>query len=104
MLGNGDVYNYEQCEALLKGGDPDGGGSIASIMIGRAALIKPWLFTEIKVTVLIQCFKCVDRHDYTIRQLYDSTRDQGSSILAPRHMLPARGLPASECVRWLHRP
>jgi Dihydrouridine synthase (Dus) len=46
VLGNGDVYNHEQWESLL-GGD----SGLATLMIGRAALIKPWIFTEIKVRV-----------------------------------------------------
>jgi Dihydrouridine synthase (Dus) len=44
VLGNGDVYNFEQWESQL-GGD----SRLAALMIGRAALIKPWIFTEIKV-------------------------------------------------------
>jgi len=44
MLGNGDVYNHEQWGELL-----GSGSRLASLMVGRAALIKPWLFTEIKV-------------------------------------------------------
>jgi tRNA-dihydrouridine synthase len=44
VVGNGDVYNFEQWEAQL-GGD----SRLAALVIGRAALIKPWIFTEIKV-------------------------------------------------------
>jgi tRNA-dihydrouridine synthase 3 len=45
VIGNGDVYNYreyaEHCES-------SGGAGVATCMIARGALIKPWLFTEIK--------------------------------------------------------
>ncbi|KAL0491637.1 tRNA-dihydrouridine synthase [Acrasis kona] len=39
-LGNGDIYNYTDYQKNIPGVD--------AIMIGRGALIKPWIFTEIK--------------------------------------------------------
>ena len=42
FVGNGDVLGWEDREAHL-----DNTG-ISSVMVGRGALIKPWLFTEIK--------------------------------------------------------
>ena len=41
LLGNGDVFCYEDVDAALKGG-------VTSVMVARGALVKPWLFTEIK--------------------------------------------------------
>lgn len=42
-MGNGDILSYEDYKRA-KETCPE----LASIMIGRAALIKPWIFTEIK--------------------------------------------------------
>lgn len=42
FVGNGDVNNYKQWYDIL-----DNNPDIDSIMIGRAALIKPWIFEEI---------------------------------------------------------
>ncbi len=43
LVGNGDVYNWEQYAARV------GDAGVATAMIARSALIKPWIFTEIKV-------------------------------------------------------
>ena len=43
LIGNGDVYSFEEWNANLEG------SGLATIMLGRSALIKPWIFTEIKV-------------------------------------------------------
>ena len=43
LIGNGDVYNFEEWNANLEG------SGLATIMLGRSALIKPWIFTEVKV-------------------------------------------------------
>ncbi|GAM23390.1 hypothetical protein SAMD00019534_065650 [Acytostelium subglobosum LB1] len=40
VIGNGDIYNWRDIE---KSSD-----SISSLMVARGALIKPWIFTEIK--------------------------------------------------------
>jgi len=54
IIGNGDIYTYMDYRAAMEGqqnsmDDDDGpGNQLASVMIGRGALIKPWLFTEIK--------------------------------------------------------
>lgn len=40
VIGNGDVMDFEEYNAHA--------GKVDSIMIGRGALIKPWIFTEIK--------------------------------------------------------
>lgn len=42
LIGNGDIYTFEEYNALLKLTNCD------TLMIGRGALIKPWIFTEIK--------------------------------------------------------
>ena len=42
VFGNGDVLNYEDYNAAMEK------GKVAGIMLARGALIKPWLFTEIK--------------------------------------------------------
>lgn len=42
LIGNGDVYTYEDYNAHMES------GNIATCMIGRGAIIKPWLFQEIK--------------------------------------------------------
>ncbi|KAG2452252.1 hypothetical protein HYH02_003277 [Chlamydomonas schloesseri] len=44
LVGNGDVFSYTDWNAHMG----ESGGHLASLMIGRGALIKPWLFTEIK--------------------------------------------------------
>lgn len=43
LFGNGDILSHEDYYAAL-----DKYPTISGIMIGRGALIKPWLFTEIK--------------------------------------------------------
>lgn len=55
LLGNGDVYNWRDARPYLEGGQCDG-GDVTSVMIARGALIKPWIFTEIK-----------ERRDWDIR-------------------------------------
>jgi tRNA-dihydrouridine synthase 3 len=42
LIGNGDVYNFEEAEAHLAS------GKVSSLMLARGAITKPWLFTEIK--------------------------------------------------------
>ena len=42
LIGNGDIYNWEEAEAHFSR------NSISSLMLARGAIIKPWLFTEIK--------------------------------------------------------
>ncbi|PNW84334.1 hypothetical protein CHLRE_04g229948v5 [Chlamydomonas reinhardtii] len=44
LIGNGDVFSYTDWNAHMG----ESGGHLAALMIGRGALIKPWLFTEIK--------------------------------------------------------
>ena len=42
LIGNGDIFSYQDFA------DHTVGTGLSSCMIGRGALIKPWLFTEIK--------------------------------------------------------
>ena len=42
VIGNGDIYNFEEYNRHMKS------GNVNTVMIGRAALIKPWIFKEIK--------------------------------------------------------
>ena len=42
LIGNGDVFTHQAYEARLKAAP-----GLATAMIARAALIKPWLFTEV---------------------------------------------------------
>lgn len=42
LLGNGDVYNWQQHDEHVRQ------SGVATTMIARGALIKPWIFTEIK--------------------------------------------------------
>ena len=44
LIGNGDVFTFQAYEAHLKAAP-----GLATAMIARAALIKPWLFTEVRV-------------------------------------------------------
>ena len=41
-LGNGDVLSYEDANSFKEK------SGVAGLMIARGALIKPWIFTEIK--------------------------------------------------------
>jgi tRNA-dihydrouridine synthase 3 len=41
LIGNGDVLSWEDFEEHRKGG-------VSACMLGRGALIKPWVFKEIK--------------------------------------------------------
>ena len=42
LIGNGDVFSYEDVH------DPARVGRVSAIMVARGALVKPWIFTEIK--------------------------------------------------------
>jgi len=42
LFGNGDILSFEDYEAHVAS------SGVAGVMIGRGALIKPWIFTEIK--------------------------------------------------------
>eukprot|EP00741_Cyanophora_paradoxa_P001732 tig00000498_g1679.t1 len=42
VFGNGDILSQEEAAGHLEGGD------LAGLMVGRGALVKPWLFREIK--------------------------------------------------------
>jgi len=42
LIGNGDIYNWQQAMEHMEQ------TKISSVMLARGALIKPWLFTEIK--------------------------------------------------------
>jgi len=42
LIGNGDVYNWQEAVHYMEN------TSITSIMIARSAIIKPWIFSEIK--------------------------------------------------------
>ena len=42
LVGNGDVFSFKDYERHMRG------GTLATCMIGRGALIKPWVLTEIK--------------------------------------------------------
>ncbi|KXZ47992.1 hypothetical protein GPECTOR_31g355 [Gonium pectorale] len=44
LLGNGDVFSFTDWNEHMG----ESGNGLASLMIGRGALIKPWIFTEIK--------------------------------------------------------
>ena len=45
LIGNGDAFSYEDLDFALK---EDTG--VSSVMLARGALVKPWIFTEIKVS------------------------------------------------------
>lgn len=55
LLGNGDVYHWNDAVRYFPGGE-DADAGFASVMVARGALIKPWLFTEIR-----------ERRDWDIR-------------------------------------
>ena len=44
LVGNGDVFDWRDYERRMSAC----GGNLATCMIGRGALVKPWLMTEIK--------------------------------------------------------
>ncbi|XP_065601926.1 tRNA-dihydrouridine(47) synthase [NAD(P)(+)]-like [Cyrtonyx montezumae] len=59
LFGNGDILSYEDAHQAMQTG-------VSGIMIARGALIKPWLFTEIKE----------QRHwDISSRERFDILRD-----------------------------
>ena len=45
VIGNGDVFGFRDYDAHVSA---NGGAGVATCMIARGALIKPWIFTEIK--------------------------------------------------------
>lgn len=47
LVGNGDIYDWRSAVEHLSGGQMETEG-LSTIMIARGALMKPWLFTEIK--------------------------------------------------------
>ena len=42
LIGNGDIFGWRDYERRMRS------GNVATCMIGRGALVKPWVFTEIK--------------------------------------------------------
>ena len=42
LIGNGDVFSFEEVQAAMHD------GPVSSVMLARGALVKPWVFTEIK--------------------------------------------------------
>lgn len=42
IIGNGDILTHYEAERRMAGGD------LLSVMVGRGALIKPWIFQEYK--------------------------------------------------------
>jgi tRNA-dihydrouridine synthase 3 len=44
LIGNGDGFSYEDLDTALKAET-----GISSLMLARGALVKPWVFTEMKV-------------------------------------------------------
>ena len=49
LLGNGDVYNWRDVARLWdEEGNECNNSGVSSVMVARGALIKPWVFTEIK--------------------------------------------------------
>lgn len=50
LIGNGDVFSYAEYREHMDASRPADGGEpgLATCMIARGALIKPWIFTEIK--------------------------------------------------------
>lgn len=55
LLGNGDVYHWRDAARYFSGGE-DADAGFSTVMVARGALIKPWLFTEIR-----------ERRDWDIR-------------------------------------
>lgn len=55
LLGNGDVYHWKDAVRYFPGGEDEEAG-FESVMVARGALIKPWIFTEIR-----------ERRDWDIR-------------------------------------
>lgn len=47
LLGNGDVYHWRDAVRYYPGGEDQDAG-FTSVMVARGALIKPWVFTEIR--------------------------------------------------------
>jgi tRNA-dihydrouridine synthase 3 len=43
VVANGDIFSYRDYQDLI---NPE--SHVAAVMVGRAAIIKPWIFTEIK--------------------------------------------------------
>ena len=48
IIGNGDIMSFTDWEERLESESNKGEGEIVTCMIGRGALIKPWICTEIK--------------------------------------------------------
>jgi tRNA-dihydrouridine synthase 3 len=44
LIGNGDVLSYTDWNEHMNIGTENGSSALTSCMIGRGALIKPWLF------------------------------------------------------------
>merc|ERR1719270_2998474 len=76
VFGNGDVVNFEEYNNDMEK------GNVSGIMIARGALIKPWIFTEIKVLVnkcelcdqILTYFRNKDIGTYLDRRGWTSSR------------------------------
>jgi tRNA-dihydrouridine synthase 3 len=42
LIGNGDIFTWQDAERAMAG------GKVEAVMVARGALVKPWIFTEIK--------------------------------------------------------
>jgi len=99
VIGNGDVSDPASAREMIEKTGCD------ALMIGRAALARPWLFNEIKCAFIKRGFSPPDIRDVIMRniELKSSYKDEITALNELRGQIPhyIKGLPGAAAARGM---